>query len=237
MKLDKAGQSALLKLSQVDLEVEQIKAEIAKAIGSKELSAASAELSVLANEVIDSRTAFENLKMEARKADDNLHMVEERMARDLERINQSSSAKDVQAMQAEVESLSKRKDELEEVELEILERLEVAQKELDDVSAKREVVAKVIDDLQSKIQGQVDELKARGRKLTADRETLVSKVPTEVLEKYKNLAAKQIAVGQVEARACTACRMGLTAGTIDSLSELAEDEIGYCPECLAMIVR
>ena len=140
-------------------------------------------------------------------------------------------------MQSEVESLTIRKSDLEEVELEILDRLEQAQKELDQISAKRESAAKEIEQIQARIQSQVDELKARGRKLTADKEILVTKIPADVLEKYKNLAARQIAVGQVEARSCSACRMGLTASTIDSLAGLAEDEIGSCPECLAMIVR
>jgi predicted nucleic acid-binding Zn-ribbon protein len=236
MKLDRAGQSALLKLSQVDLEIEQIKLEISKAIGSKELTETSALLSQYSEEVIAARSKYENLNMESRKADDNLHMVEERIVRDLERLNQTSSSKDAQALQSEVESLTLRKSELEEVELEILERLEKAQKELDDISAKREATAKNIEEIQSKIQTQVDELKARGRKLTADKEILVAKIPGDVLDKYKLLAAKQIAVGQVEARACSACRMGLTASTIDSFAGLAEDEIGSCPECLAMIV-
>jgi hypothetical protein len=237
MKLDVAGQSALLKLSQVDLEIEQVKNEISKAINSKELSEASAKLSETSGEVLTARTSFENLTMEARKADDNLHLVEERIARDSERLNNTSSPKDAQAMQSEIESLTRRKGELEEVELEVLDRLEKAEAELKQISTLREQLAAEVSVLQETIQAQVDELKTRGRKLTADRETLVSKVPSEILDKYKNLAAKQIAVGQVQNRACSACRMGLTASTIDMLSALAEDEIGSCPECLAMIVR
>jgi predicted nucleic acid-binding Zn-ribbon protein len=237
MKLDKPGQSALLKLSQVDLEIEQVKAEISKAVNSQELSEASAKLSEASGEVLAARTTFENLNMEARKADDNLHLVEERIARDLERLNNTSSPKDAQAMQAEVESLTRRKSDLEEVELEVLERLEKADAELASISATREELSKVVANLQVTIQLQVDDLKSRGRKLTADREILLAKVPEAVLLKYQNLAAKQIAVGQIENRSCTACRMGLTASTIDALSSLAEDEVGSCPECLAMIVR
>jgi predicted nucleic acid-binding Zn-ribbon protein len=237
MKLDKAGQSALLKLSQVDLEIEQVKTEISKAVNSQELSDASAKLSEASGEVLAARTTFENLNMEARKADDNLHLVEERIARDLERLNNTSSPKDAQAMQAEVESLTRRKSDLEEVELEVLDRLEKAETELASISNAREVLSQVVTNLQETIQSQVDELKSRGRKLTADREILLAKVPEDVLSKYQNLAAKQIAVGQIENRSCTACRMGLTASTIDALSSLAEDQVGSCPECLAMIVR
>jgi predicted nucleic acid-binding Zn-ribbon protein len=237
MKLDRAAQSALLKLSQVDLEIEQIKLEISKAINSSELAQASAKLAEYAGDLINARTKFENLEMDARKADDNLHMVEERIARDKDRLNQTSSSKDAQGMQSEIESLTRRKGELEEVELEILEQLEQAKTELDEITRKKENLSQEISSLQTTIQAQVDDLKSRGRKLTADRETLVSKVPAEALDRYKALAAKQIAVGQVENRACSACRMGLTANTIDALSSLAEDEAGSCPECLAIIVR
>jgi predicted nucleic acid-binding Zn-ribbon protein len=237
MKLDKPGQSALLKLSEVDIEIERIKNEISKAVNSVELSAKSAQLSEYSGEVIIARTDFENLNMESRKADDNLHMVEDRIARDLGRLNATSSPKDAQAIQSEIDSLTIRKEELEEVELEILERLEAAKQALDEVSQKRETASKEIEELREKIQLQVDDLKNQGRKLVADKEILVSKIPAEVLEKYNALAAKQIAVGQVKDRSCTACRMGLTANTIDSLSDLSEDEIGTCPECLAMIVR
>jgi predicted nucleic acid-binding Zn-ribbon protein len=237
MKLDKPGQAALLKLCEVDIEIERIKSVISKAVNSTELSAKSQELSDYSGEVIASRTNFENLNMEARKADDNLHMVEERLTRDKERLSQTSSPKDAQAIQSEVESLTIRKEELEEVELEILERLEVAKQELDEISLKREKTSNDLEQLRVKIQIEVDELKAQGRKLVADKEVLTSKVPAEILEKYTALAARQIAVGKIESRSCTACRMGLTANTIDSLSDLPEDEIGSCPECLAMIVR
>ena len=108
MKLDKPGQSALLKLSEVDINIERIKNEISKAVNSAELSAKSAQLSDYSGEVIAARTAFENLNMESRKADDNLHMVEERIARDLERLNATSSPKDATAIQSEVESLTLR---------------------------------------------------------------------------------------------------------------------------------
>jgi predicted nucleic acid-binding Zn-ribbon protein len=115
--------------------------------------------------------------------------------------------------------------------------LEESQKELDEIVAKKESIAQTIAEMEATIQVQVDELKTRGRKLTADKEILVTKISTEILEKYKHLSAKQVAVGQVDSRACSACRMGLTSNTIDSLAALPEDEIGFCPECLAMIVR
>jgi hypothetical protein len=63
MKLDKPGQAALLKLCEVDIEIERIKSVISKAVNSTELSAKSQELSDYSGEVIASRTNFENLNM------------------------------------------------------------------------------------------------------------------------------------------------------------------------------
>ena len=237
MKLDKAGQAALLRLSEVDLEIEQIKTEINQAIASKELSEARSALASASEDLLVARTRFENLTMDQRKADDNLHLVEERIERDRTRLNQTSSPKDAQGLQSEIDSLLARKEELEDVELGILEDLEKAKETLSEVSLRRDEISSSIEKLQTEIQAHVDALKSRGRKLTADKEILTAKVSPEVLARYSTLAAKQIAVGVIENRACSACRRGLTASTLDMLSSLQEDELGSCPECLAMIAR
>jgi uncharacterized protein len=237
MKLDKIGQSALLRLAEVDLEVAQIKHEISSAIDSKELEALRTELATVAGDLIAARTTVENLEADQSRADDDLHLVDSRIARDKERLNKTSSAKDALGIQSEIESLSRRKDELEDTELAILAELEQAQAILKEISSRRDQINSAMAQLQATIQVKVDDLKSRGRKLTADRQILVEKISADVLSAYELLAKRQIAVGQVLDRSCSACRMGLTASAIDALSSLGEDEIGYCPECQAMMVR
>jgi predicted nucleic acid-binding Zn-ribbon protein len=237
MKLDKVGQSALLRLAEIDLEIAQIKHEITTAIDSKELEAMRSELANVAGELIAARTNVENLEATQRRADDDLHMVEQRIARDNERLNQTSSSKDAQGIQSEIESLTRRKNELEDTELAVLAELEEATKIHKGIADRRDHINNSMNALQAEIQLKVDELKSRGRKLTADKEIVVGKITAEVLEAYELLAKRQIAVGQVLNRSCSACRMGLTASAIDALSDLAADEIGYCPECQAMMVR
>lgn len=237
MKLDKSSQSALLRLSEVDLEIAHIKQEITKSIESKELVDLSRLQSDLAGELIAARTVVENLESAQRRADDDLHLVEERISRDRDRLTQSSSPKDVQGLQSEIESLERRKSSLEDAELELLTELEQAQVVLDEVSTRKNNNALELAALQDLIQVKIDEFKSRGRKLTADREILASKISDEVLKKYSALASRQVAVGKIEDRSCTACRMGLTANMIDSINDLVDDELANCPECQAFIVR
>jgi predicted nucleic acid-binding Zn-ribbon protein len=237
MKLDKLSQSALLRLSEVDLEIAHIKQEITKSIESKELVDLSRMQSDLAGELIAARTVVENLESAQRRADDDLHLVEERISRDRDRLTQSSSPKDVQGLQSEIESLERRKSSLEDAELELLSELEQAQVVLDEVSTRKNNNALELETLQDLIQVKIDEFKSRGRKLTADREILTSKISEEVLKKYSALSSRQVAVGKIEDRSCTACRMGLTANMIDSINDLVDDELANCPECQAFIVR
>jgi predicted nucleic acid-binding Zn-ribbon protein len=237
MKLDKLSQAALFRLNEVDLEIAFIKAEITRAIESKELVSLREQQSQLAGELIAARTVVENLESSRAKADDDLHLVEERIAKDKDRLANTSSPKDAQGLQSEIDSLTRRKAELEDVELEILAELDVAKKQLGEAVRLKSEISEALDRLQNQIQGTIDELKTKGRKLTADREILVGKISEEVLKKYSALSARQVAVGKIENRSCTACRMGLTANVIDSINDLLEDELGICPECQAFIVR
>lgn len=237
MKLDKASQAALLRLCEVDMAIAHIKKEITKAIEAPELVELRNKQSELAGELIAARTVVENFASAQHRADDDLHLVEERIAKDKDRLSQTSSPKDAQGLQSEIESLQRRKSDLEDAELELLAELEKANAELLEVTVRKTSNSEALEALQLSIQAHIDDLKIKGRKHTADREILISKITEEVLKKYSALAARQIAVGAIENRSCTACRMGLTANVIDSINSLSDDELGVCPECQAFIVR
>jgi predicted nucleic acid-binding Zn-ribbon protein len=237
MKLDKASQAALLRLCEVDMAIAHIKKEITKAIESPELVELRNKQSELAGELIAARTVVENFASAQHRADDDLHLVEERIAKDKDRLSQTSSPKDAQGLQSEIESLQRRKSDLEDAELELLAELEKANAELLEVTVRKTSNSEALEALQLSIQAHIDDLKNKGRKHTADREILISKITEEVIKKYSALAARQIAVGAIENRSCTACRMGLTANVIDSINSLSDDELGVCPECQAFIVR
>lgn len=237
MKLDKLGQSALLKLSEIDLTLTKLKAELVKLIESKELADLQSQLSVSAGELLAARTEAENLSLTVRRSEEDIRLVEERLARDEDRLQNTSSPKDAQAIEREIESLKKRMSDLEDIEINLLSDLEAAEKVLEEATSKRDGINRQLLDLQEEIQVKVDELKSQGRKLTADRTVVLEKVSAEVLAQYEKLATRQIAVGTVDDRGCTACRMNLTVSALDNIRSLPEDELAICPECQAFIVR
>jgi len=237
MRIDSVGQVALMKLSGLDLELNQILASLQALIESPEQKALQLQLTESAEEVLLARTNFENVQTSIKRSEEDIRLVTERLIRDRERLNATSSPKDAIGIQSEIDSLAKRKDELESLELEILEKFEQAQLELDSVSSKRANLQEQLSSLQEKLTLEINELKAKGRQATADRAILVAQIPADVLAKYEIMASKQVAVGRIVDRACNACHMVISSAAIEQLAKLPEDEIGNCPECQALIIR
>jgi len=237
MQLDKAGQAALLKLSEIDLGITKIKAQLVQLVESKELADLQAKLTVSSGELLTARTEAERLSLMVRRSEEDIRLVEERLARDTERLNTTSSPKDAQAIEREIESLKKRMSDLEDVELNLLSELEASELVLAEATSAREALNNSLTELQNDIQSKVDVLKAEGRKLMADRQIVVEKITPEVLEQYQRLSTRQIAVGQVDDRGCTACRMNLTVGAVENINSLPENELAICPDCQAFLVR
>ncbi|NDE88879.1 MAG: hypothetical protein EB055_02715 [Micrococcales bacterium] len=237
MNLDQDGQSALFKLSEIDNELTRLKFEISKVSESAELLALQTELSSSSEGLIEARTKFENLDNQVARIEDDIRLVDERLNRDKERLNQTSSSKDAMGIQHEIDGLTNRKTTLEEMEYGLLGELEEAEKDLQKITENREQLNSKILAIQDEIHSRVEKLKLEGRKLSADRLIVAAKVSEEILSRYEKLSARQPAVGKIIDRACSACHMTLTVGAIDQLTSLAEDELGSCPECQAMIVK
>ncbi len=108
----------------------------------------------LASRAVAQRTEVDDLADEIKKAESDVALVRSRRARDQQRLDSGAvgSAKDLEALQREVVSLDRRIATLEDAELEVMERLEVAQaeqqrldKELDRIDAEMATVGESLD--------------------------------------------------------------------------------------------
>lgn len=106
---------------------------------------ALAELTARAEDLRRAKTAAEVLisdtRRELAKAETDVEQVSSRAARNQQRLETGAgSAKDMQALTHELESLAKRQSDLEEVELEVMERLESAETEAAAVTTQLEAL-------------------------------------------------------------------------------------------------
>ncbi len=145
-----ADQLRLLDVQELDTRAQQLAHQRKNLPEHARIAELDAQLEDLRGKLVESRTAVSDLRRELTKAEGDVEQVRTRAARDQSRLDSGQvGAKDAQALVAELESLARRQGVLEEVELDVMERLEAHEEALAKLesahaeleSAKAEVVA------------------------------------------------------------------------------------------------
>lgn len=237
MKISSENKANLLALAALDLEISKTKSEADQLRKSDELSKLRNLLIEAASEYTNVLSKAEGTKVEIEKIAADLKLVEARIAKDETQLLQTSSPKDAQGIQSELVTLVRRKDELEDAELNLMEELGVIEVEL---SAKQTSRDSVDNQLRAAIEAQEKALQkiSSGLVLLSDkRAQLVDRLEPQLYDLYEKKAKRSLPVGLLQGRECTACRMTLGATAIEAIGATALDELVECPECQAILIR
>ena len=126
MKATASQQADLLSLANLDLQITRSKAAIKNLASGAQFSALREIQRDLAAKLIAARNALDSVNLELKRSETDLELVEQRIAKDEQRLNSTNNSKDAQGIQSELESLARRKSDLEDIELAILEQQEQA---------------------------------------------------------------------------------------------------------------
>ena len=234
---DTADQRKLLDLADLDARMrhdEHLKGNPPQAARVRELiaqrSSLSQELSVRAG-------ARDDLRAELARVESDVAVVDARIARDTERLAASTNPKQAQGFENELTSLARRKSDLEDAEIARMERLEAA----DAAVAEQETLIADTNaqgaELSAEAKRVVAEATARLEAAQRDRAAVAASVPPELLALYERLSARGNGAGLLRAGACEACRMVLPPSDLAAVRRAQTDEVVFCPECGAILVR
>jgi uncharacterized protein len=195
----------------------------------------------LGDQARDVRIVVEDLTAEQAKVDADVEQVKTRRDRDRSRIDQGlvPNARDLERMQHEMESLERRITSLEDEELEVMARLEDAQRTLDeltsqlaDAEARNAKVEQARDARYAEIDAELSRLAARRGPVAAD-------MPPDLLALYDRLRAAKNGVGAaaLRARQCSGCMLSLDNAELGKIRAAADDEVLRCEECQRILVR
>ena len=124
-------QRRLLEVQALDTRVQQLAHKRTSLPALVRVAEVESQLADLHTALVTSRTAVNDLRRELAKAETDVEQVRARATRDQSRLDSGAvGAKDAQALVSELESLARRQNELEEIELEIMERLEAHEEAL-----------------------------------------------------------------------------------------------------------
>jgi predicted nucleic acid-binding Zn-ribbon protein len=237
LKANLQDQKSLLELAQLDIDLVRNSSEKAKLLASTEIEAASSLALSLSDQLIDARNLVGDLELELKRSENDLELVETRISKDRDRLQTTSSAKDAQGIEHELTSLAKRKSELEDLELAVMEQLEKVRAELESATKSKQSAEKDLSSLRQTLATNITELDSERARLIGNREKLIATLDPELAVVYQRKAERGSSVGRLVGRECGACRLSITATKLDEILALASDQVAECPNCQAFLVR
>jgi predicted nucleic acid-binding Zn-ribbon protein len=181
---------------------------------------------------------LEDFRLELGRIEDDVKVVDERIARDSERISQSSSMKDVQALESELASLATRKNNLEESELVVMQSVEDAEglvmqatAERDDIDAQRAALATTI----ATREAQLDEEKTQE---SEKRRRIAEALPADLLALYEKQRARYgIGAALLTRGVSGGSGMKLNETDLNAIRNAPADDVVLCPDSSCILVR
>lgn len=186
----------------------------------------------------DAMVERDGIQAELTRAESDVSLVDARIAKDSERLSQTSSPKDAQGLEHELESLAARKSDLEDIELAIMERLDEAGAALGSLEDQLASAEGALADARAQHAAQSEELSGQTSELTRERQELVASLPADLVELYERQRERYgIGASHLRAGISSASGVALTESDIQKIRETPADTVVLCPDSNAILVR
>jgi predicted nucleic acid-binding Zn-ribbon protein len=240
VKADPTEQQRLLDLAAEDLALTQLahRRRTLPEVAAVE-SAEDAEREFAA-ELVSAETEARDLDREVKRLEADVEVVRQRSARDRQRLEAGGlPAREVTALQHELDSLARRQGDLEDQELELMERQEAAAAALAAAQAGRE---KAVADRERAEQLRDDalaDIADSTARHEAARAAAANGVPQALLALYDRIRTQTGTTGAalLKARQCQGCRIELFGKELAAVRNAAPDEVVRCDNCGRVLVR
>ena len=238
MKAAPEHQAALLELGRIDTELVR-GAKALQSLPARQVATdAEAELQAARERLRLAQEDVDGFQADLKRAESDVELVDKRIAQDNERLQATTSAKDAQGLEHELETLAIRKSLLEDVELEVMEKLEQATIALDEAKARVNDVQARLDAALAEITTQTVEHDQSKQSLLTQRDTVVSGVPEDLVQLYERQRERYgVGVSELRGSVSTASGVQLTESDLHDIRQAAEDDVVLCPDSNAILVR
>jgi uncharacterized protein len=235
-----ADQRRLLDLQAQDTRIDQIAHRRSSLPQHARIAELDQRLSRLRDDLVVAQTEQSDLNRELVKAEGDVELVRQRAARDQGRLDGGQAThKELESLQHELGSLAKRQSDLEDVELEVMERLEEATGRADRVSAELASAQQDHDAVTAERAAALTKLDEEHAEAQTARDGLATTLPPDLVALYEKIRASSSGLGAAALHRgqCEGCRLELTPTDLQRIRSAPEDEVLRCEECRRILVR
>lgn len=238
-KASPADQLLLLDLQSLDSKIVKIDRAVKVLSSDPQIIAAGetvAEAEAARREVAEESAAAQHALTDIEHQGEK---VQTRIEKDRAQIDAGrGTARDMMALQHEIDSLTLKRGELESTELELMEAAEEVIGRLEGVTASSDGTAAQLAQLERTREEKAEELAAERAALVAERTELAGRIDSTLVGMYeKRLAQRGIGAARLFHGTSEGSGMQLAAGDLAEIRGAAEDDVVSCPDSGVILVR
>ena len=238
MKASPRQQSLLLDLQDHDNLVARLRRKRTQLPERQELAALQGELSEAKTEFMAVQRELDAQNADISRLENDVETVRQRRRRDADLLSASTSSKEAQSLQGEIDTLEKRQGVLEERELDLMQASEVTQARYDSAS---EILARV-DERRAELTANLLEaeraIDAEIASATEERAGIAAELQRDLLDLYENLRQRGgVGAARLRGNVSEGSNMALAPAELQEIRSAAPDELVFCPGSGAILIR
>jgi predicted nucleic acid-binding Zn-ribbon protein len=240
VKADHFDQQRLLSLADEDVALTQLAHRRRTLPEAAAVDAALEAERALASSLVRAETEARDLEREVKRLDSDVDVVRQRATRDQQRMEAGGlPAREVTALQHELDSLARRQGDLEDQELELMERQEAADSALrsaQEGARTAEADRARAEQLRDDALADLADATARHE---AARAAAAAGIPAPLLSLYDRIRQQTGTTGAalLKARQCQGCRIELNGRELGAVRSADPNEVVRCENCGRILVR
>jgi hypothetical protein len=241
VKADPFVQLRLLELQSLDSTLDRLAHRRRTLPELAEIARLDALVDALRDGIVRAETEVSDLAREQARFDKEIEQVRTRKSRDESRLASGAitAAKQLQDLEHEVASLTRRQSDLEDAELEVMERAETAQASLSQLTSQREAHLSARASAEQAAAAATVEIDAEVETTAAERAALAATLPADLLALYEKIRAGSDGIGAAPLKGtrCEGCHLSLSPVDVSRIRTAPVDEVVRCEECRRILVR
>ncbi|WP_066038624.1 zinc ribbon domain-containing protein [Herbiconiux solani] len=238
MKAPALEQRKLLDLQAADNRVAQIQHSLRTLPQETRLAELQRDSAAARQEFGGVNGELEDAKAEIARVEGDIDTVSAREKRDRERLQASSSSKDIQGLEHELASLAVRRSNLEDIELAVMERVEEIEVRLAAITARRDDIATEERLLAAQRDEQKGRLLAQLEVARSERSAIAGGITPELLALYERQRERYgVGAALLQRGVSMGTNVALTESDLAQIRAADPDEVLMDPEGNCILIR
>jgi predicted nucleic acid-binding Zn-ribbon protein len=232
------AQRRLLDLQAVDTALAQLAHRRKTLPELAEIETVAREISALEDERVRAQVAVDDLDRDISRFEKDIEQVRLRKDRDQQRLDAGGAVREIEGLQHELATLNRRQSELEDAELELMEKRESAEATFSEIKGRLATATERREAAERRRDEALSDITKEEEFKTSSRAPLAGDLPADLVTLYDKIRLDSgLGAALFKQGRCGGCRIELYGADLARVKSASADEVVRCEECRRIMVR